>query len=243
MNALPDRGAKPMGRKAYGSIPHLIGSRRGPKDWGVNEGQHRICTEKVRDRHDWIVVQEKLDGSCCAVANVDGEIVALGRAGFLASTSPYEQHHVFHDWVEANRPRFEAILSPGERVVGEWLALAHGTRYDLKHDPFVAFDIMRGADRVTAEEARTRCAPYLPVPHVIAAGNAPVSIEAALAALGTHGHHGATDPVEGAMWRVERQGKVDFLAKFVVEGKVDGAYLAEIAGCEPIWNWRPEPRA
>ena len=55
--------------------------------------------------------------------------------------------------------------------------------------------------------------------------------------------HGATDPVEGAMWRVERQGKVDFLAKFVVEGKVDGAYLPEIAGCAPIWNWRPEPRA
>ena len=35
---------KPLGRPTYGSIPHLIGSRRGPADSGVNDGQQRICT-------------------------------------------------------------------------------------------------------------------------------------------------------------------------------------------------------
>ena len=51
---------KPLGGKSYGSVPHLIGSRRGPMDFGVNEGQQRICCEKKRDRHDTIIVQEKL---------------------------------------------------------------------------------------------------------------------------------------------------------------------------------------
>ena len=53
--------------------------------------------------------------------------------------------------------------------------------------------------------------------------------------------HGALDPIEGAGkggWRVEREGTVDFLAKYVRAGKVDGAYLPEISGRE-VWNWRP----
>ena len=47
-----DKGYKPLGGKAYGSIPHLIGSRVGPGDHHCHEGQARIATEKVRDKHD-----------------------------------------------------------------------------------------------------------------------------------------------------------------------------------------------
>jgi len=54
---------KPLGRKSYGSIPHLPGSRLGPGDYHAHEGQARIATEKARDKHDKIYVQEKLDGS------------------------------------------------------------------------------------------------------------------------------------------------------------------------------------
>ena len=46
---------KPIG-KAYGHIPHLPTSRMGPADKHCHEGQSRICTEKVRDRHDEIIV-------------------------------------------------------------------------------------------------------------------------------------------------------------------------------------------
>lgn len=52
--------------------------------------------------------------------------------------------------------------------------------------------------------------------------------------------HGALDPVEGAVWRVERGGSVDFLAKYVRPDKVDGCYLPDIAGCEAVWHWTPE---
>lgn len=238
---------KPLGQKAYGSIPHLLGSRRGPADRGVNEGQQRICTERARDRHDVIIVQEKLDGGCCAVAKVDGVIHAMSRAGYLARTSPYVQHHIFADWVDENYSLFDALLWDGDRVVGEWLAQAHGTRYRLPHGPFVAFDIMRGTGRATHDEVAHRVGVAgLPLPTTLFKGSGPtasVSVEAALAKIKGGGFHGALDPVEGAVWRVERNGAVDFLAKYVVADKVDGCYLPEITGCEPVWNWRPQEAA
>lgn len=226
---------KPLGAKAYGSIPHLPGSRMGPGDHHCHEGQARIATEKARDRHDQIWVQEKLDGSCVAVANVDGKIVALGRAGYPANTSPYEQHKLFSDWVETEEDRFAALLQPGERAVGEWLAQAHGTRYELHHDPFVLFDLMVGKRRAPLLEVIGRARDFT-LPAGIADG--PTSVEDALAALGEFGHHGATDPVEGAVWRVERRDEVDFLVKWVRPDKVDGCLLPELTGSEPVWNWR-----
>lgn len=43
---------KPLGQKAYGSIPHLPGSRLGPGDHHCHEGQAKIATEKARDKHE-----------------------------------------------------------------------------------------------------------------------------------------------------------------------------------------------
>lgn len=233
---------KPLGMKAYGSVPHLIGSRRGPGDIGVNEGQHRICTEKARDKHDVIIVQEKLDGSCVAVAKSANEIIPLIRTGYPARDSHYKQHHLFHDWVMQNIDRFQHLLENGERVVGEWLAQAHGTRYDLPHEPFVAFDIMRGHERITYSEFRDRCwhkEIELNTPWTMHKGE-PMPVEVVMEMLGEHGTHGALDMAEGAVWRVERKGKVDFLAKFVRMSKTDGCYLESVTGGPPVWNWNPE---
>jgi hypothetical protein len=50
-------------------------------------------------------------------------------------------------------------------------------------------------------------------------------------------HYGALDPVEGAIWRIERDGKVDFLVKYVRPEKIDGIYLPEVTGNgATIWN-------
>lgn len=232
---LPD---KPLGVKAYGSICHLPGSRLGPGDHKLEPGMDRILTEKPRDRHDCIIVQEKLDGSNVAVARHKGELIPLGRSGYRASSSKYEQHRHFHDWVFAHAGKFE-FLEEGERVSGEWLMQAHGTRYRLAHDPFVAFDLFREGARVLFAEfvSRTNRAGLI-IPRVLSIGP-PMSIAAAMAALGEFGHHGSEDPVEGAVWRVERLGKVDFLGKYVRPEKVDGKYLPEISGDEAVWNWRP----
>ena len=83
---------KPIGRKSYGSIAHLPNSRMGPSDHSISNGQALIATEKNRDRHDVVIVQEKLDGSNVGVAMLDDKIFALIRAGYEAhitlSTTP-----------------------------------------------------------------------------------------------------------------------------------------------------------
>lgn len=232
------RDTKPLGRKAYGSIGHLPGSRMGPSDHHCHEGQARIVTEKARDKHDRIFVHEKLDGSCTAVANVDGQIVALGRAGWTAESSPYEQHQLFARWVWDNYACFD-ILKPGERLVGEWMAQAHGTRYELRdRQPWAVFDLFTDATRrATQAELLERLDYRFATPELIQTG--PTSIDEAMTLLDTFGFYGACDPVEGAVWRVERHGEVDFLCKYVRPDKVDGCYLPELTGSEPIWNWRP----
>lgn len=227
---------KPLGHKSYGSIPHLPGSRRGPADKGLSDQQAAICTHKARDKHDVIIVQEKLDGSNCSVAKVNGEIIALGRAGYRAITSQYEQHRIFSQWVDDNRERFKILLEEGERCCGEWMAQAHGTRYNLPHEPYVIFDLMRGTDRSTWNTVKQRCVNFI-TPRVLHVG-APLSIESALSLLEPSGH-GAIGLAEGAVWRVERKGVVDFLGKYVRPEKVDGSLLPEINGGVTTWNWKP----
>jgi RNA ligase len=239
---------KPLGSKNYGHIPHLSGSRMGAGDYKCNEGQNRIATEKVRDRHDHIIVQEKLDGSNVGIALIDGKLYPLTRAGYLAETSPFPQHWPFARWVQQQEDRFLAVLKDNERLCGEWLAQAHGTRYDLPHEPFVVFDLMWGKERATLAELTGRVRDYGFIqPRILHAGE-PFTIEQALEAIQVSGH-GAIDPVEGAIWRVERNElvnrgkssdrawKVDFLVKYVRPEKLDGVYLPEISGKEAVWNW------
>jgi hypothetical protein len=205
---------------------------------GLDPGQAKICTLKAR-KGDTVIVQEKLDGSNVAVANVNGHILALGRAGHLAISSRFEQHVLFARWVAERLPLFD-FLREGERLCGEWLAQAHGTRYALPHEPFVPFDLMRkGHERALYQELRERTAGRFVLPFEVSVGPA-IGIEEALARLRPE-HHGALDPIEGCVWRVEREGSVDFLAKYVRHGKEDGCYLPEISGREAVWNWRPRP--
>ena len=238
---------KPLGHKSYGSIPHLPNSRMGPGDHKCHEGQARIATERVRDKWDRVIVQEKLDGGACAAVRIGDEVLALGRAGYLAETSPFVQHHYFASWVKANADRFMAVITDGERLVGEWLVQAHSTRYDLYHEPFVVFDLMVGHTRATYAKLceRVWVADFV-TPYTVHYGDA-LGIDRAMGALGKYGHHGAIDPIEGAVWRVERNklvdrhsGKrrwiVDFLVKFVREDKIDGVYLPELSGADPVWN-------
>ena len=238
---------KPLGMKAYGSIPHLPGSRVGPGDHACPMGQARICTEKPRNEFDVITVTEKLDGSCCAVALQEGKILPLVRAGYLATTSPYQQHHYFAQWVYANEDRFRASLREGERLVGEWLAQAHGTRYKIgpDDDPFVVFDVMVGHRRLPWHVLVFKaCRGDFQMPQLLSYGP-PFSIAAAQKAIQVSGH-GAIDPVEGAVWRVETKRSrdqpyyVDFLAKWVRPDKEDGCYLPEVSGQPAIWNWQPD---
>lgn len=229
---------KPLGRKAYGSIPHLPKSRLGPGDHFIHPGQQAILTEKARDKHDRIIVTEKLDGSCVSVARHDGRILALARSGYLAQSSPYEHLQHFAVWVRENEARFDAI-EEGERLCGEWVSMAHGTLYEPLPVPFVPFDLMAKDRRFPHDQMLTVAAKAdLRPAHVISDGP-PVSVDAAVAAIKDGGFHGALDEVEGCVWRCERKGEFDFIAKFVRHEKQDGKYFEQFTGNPPIWFWRP----
>lgn len=234
---------KPLGHKAYGSIPHLPGSKRGPGDHGMPENQAAILLGKRKVGKCWkIVVQEKLDGSCMSVAKIHGQVVALGRAGYLASSSPYRHCRLFAEWVEARLERFDKLLLEGERVVGEWLLLAHSIRYWIVNssDLFVAFDIMRGHDRVHPSEVVERCAlagirAINPIYYGEPTDSAPQHMHTWLCNRPTF----ASDQFpEGLIYRGLHHGKVVMLAKWVRSDFEAGRYLSR-DGVD-IFNFPPE---
>lgn len=243
----PEKPDKPLKAKAYGSIGHLPNSRMGPADHHVHEGQALICTVKPR-KGDRIIVSEKLDGSCMSVAKINGELVPLTRAGYRATDVLFEHLRAFVPYVEQHLDQFATLLNEGERVVGEWIPMAHGTIYDPRHlmfSPFVAFDIFREGKRILWDEFNQRIGEVeMRRAFRIHDGPEPCTVGFALQSLRVpdedlashgYGYHGALEDVEGAVWRVEREGRVDFLAKYVRPEKIDGKYFPDISGQPPIW--------
>ena len=161
----------------------------------------------------------------------------MGRAGYPAESSPYEQHVLFAAWARENAARFERVLLEGERIVGEWLAQAHGTRYALWHDPFVPFDIMRDDKRMPFDEFNRRVSRYFRTPFTVST-HAPLPVAMAMEIVSAANFHNAMDPIEGVVYRCERNGEVDFLAKYVRPDKVDGYLLPDVSGEPAVWNWR-----
>ncbi len=168
---------------------------------------------------------------------------ASRRAGARGSSRPSRattRGWMFAQWVADNEARFDAVMRAGEVLVGEWLALVHGTRYALSHEPFVVFDLLHGERvRLTVDALAARVAPAaLRLPAVVHRG-APIGIDAACTLLGEHGQHGAIDAPEGLVYRVEQGGRVVLVAKWVRPDKVDGAYLPENTGREALYHWEP----
>lgn len=224
---------KPFPHKSYGSIGHLPNSRLGPADHCLNPGQTKIATVQER-KGDKVIVQQKLDGSNVAIANVDGKIIPVNRAGHDCNTSKWLQHKFFANWVYENYNKF-TFLEPNTRICGEWLALVHGTRYILPHEPFVAFDIIKGPmERLLFDDFSRICAKNnIQTAQLLHVGGA-LSVEKALELIVPE-FHGAYDPVEGAVWRVENKNRVDFLTKFVRQDKIDGKFFDL-----DLYNWHPE---
>jgi len=230
---------KPLGQKAYGSIPHLIGSKTGEGDHTISQGQHNICTVKTRDKHDVIIVQEKYDGSNVSVAKINGQIVALTRPGYLAETSPYEMHHIFAKWVKKCQSTFYYLLEDGERLCGELMLQAHGLKYRIdENNPVIWFDLMRGMERETHGVLCERTEGMgLYFPKTLWKGGA-LPIEDAFMFTMKHPEpfpFQCLEQPEGLIYRVERKGKVDFLAKWVRPDFETGKYLGQ-----DIWNFEKQ---
>ncbi len=213
----------------------------------VYDSPHSQFDLTVDGNHNYFAGDLLVHNSNVGVARIGDTIIPIGRAGYTAISSPFLQHRLFSYWAYENAERFMSVLEDGERLVGEWLAQAHGTRYDLPHEPFVAFDLMIEKERLVYDRFLSRVVNgYFVTPYLIHRGD-PISVEKAMKDLGKFGYHGATDPVEGIVYRVERnkiidrQGGrkhvVDFLVKYVRPDKKDGMYLENVSGGNPLWNW------
>ena len=239
---------KPLGRKNYGSIPHLLTSKLGVGDHHIHEGQHKILTVKKRDKRDTVIVTQKYDGSNVGVAKKNGEIIALSRSGYPAHTSSYFQHHLFHDYVQEYKTKFDNILNEGERICGEWMAQVHSLKYKVltDHELFMAFDLFTsGNERVLQDELHSRCldSDIFEV-EIIHNGEAIPIKDAYKKASGANGLTTFTkclDKPEGVVYRIERKGKVDFLAKWVRSDFIQGQHMIDKEIHQLLWNnkkWR-----
>lgn len=242
---------KPLNRKNYGSIPHLTGSVCvDDSDHFITPGQERILTEKKRDKHDIIIVTEKIDGANCGIANINGEIVVLTRSGYNAleldqflgtidsGRLQYMRFAKFISQRASIQKDILSILKPGERIAGELVLKTHSTKYDLTffdYLPFIPFDIF------DADNKRISYYDFLGkidlmgglFKHVnILNDGLPIPINEAIKRL--DGNEKTIDLEngeipEGVVYRVERKGVFDFAAKYV--RKLPGKYLKE-----DVWN-------
>jgi hypothetical protein len=237
---------KPLNIKAYGSIPHLPNSKLGTGDHSVNPGVARILTQKLRDKDEHIIVQVKLDGSCVAVTKYEGAIVPLIRSGYRADSSHYSQHHVFAAWVYERQDMFDSILEEGDRICGEWLYQAHGVRYGLQSTEllFAPFDIFKDNKRILYKDILTVLKnTSLTTPALLHRGDA-LSVEMAIELLQYQSIKDCVrwacspDRHEGFVYRCEKKGKVEILAKWVRSDFESGKYLPGINPQikEPVLN-------
>lgn len=222
--------------KTYDSIGHLHESRLGPKDHHIDERSNSNFVSVLPNQQSLVIVQEKLDGTNVTIANVDNKIYALSRSGFDCSNSPQEQHQMFEKWVKREYDTWMLALAPGDRIVGEWLALAHGTIYKNLKMPFVAFDIFQDNKRLSFLEFTKRTSTFhITTPYVVHMGGA-CSIKRA------HKIMAKEFPdydYEGFVYRLEEKGEFKSIAKYVRPGKIDGLYLkADSPDHKYIWNWR-----
>lgn len=228
--------------KTYNSIGHLPHSRTGTADSRISEQSAKQMLSELPNQQSLVIVQEKIDGSNVCVVRHNGELITLGRSGFPCKDSNQEQHVMFDAWVNLNRDKFEKLLpNESDRVVGEWIALAHGTKYTIGvegdyEQPFIAFDLFNGANlraRSFIECTQRIYAAGLIMPKVIHIGGT-CSVPRALRILNqTVGSH-----AEGLVYRLEEAGVLKTIAKFVKHDKVDGLFMIDRESSEYIWNWK-----
>jgi hypothetical protein len=229
---------KPLNYKNYGSIPHLSSSKLGEKDYYIHEGQERILTKQKRDKHDKILVFEKYDGSNVGIAKKNGEIYALTRSGYEAGTSQYRQHHEFEKWVCDRALQFYMMLDEGERLVGEWMYQAHGTIYHIEHEPIVFFDYFDASNqRKTYQELMDLGLDPVFLPRLLHEGDS-IAVQDLIPVLNQKTPHiyPIDNNPEGMVYRVERNGQVDFLAKWVRKDYQPGKYIIDVDDDQMILN-------
>lgn len=226
-----------LGERPYHSIPHMPGSRVGEADRHINDGQYQRYL-RIKNYREFIAVTEKLDGTCVGVVKTENGLVAIQRNGYPCSESPYEMHHRFVEYVKDHEVNFKLILSEiGDRIMGEWVAQAHGIIYDQLPDFFFAFDAKLSGVWIDTLSLRERCwwglIATVPLIHY----GMPLEPQY-WEKLTRRSAFCSNKPAEGLVFRRELDGKRIDIAKWVRNDHVPGRYLPGTDNSEsdvPIW--------
>ena len=200
--------------KSFATIQHLPGSKMiDAEDKLLGLEQVKWLTVRRRTNGDTVIVTEKVDGMNAAVLRSGGLLHPLIKKGYDCRTNPLSWINDFAKFVEDNALRFLKVLQDGERLCGEWMIKTHTLSYKLPHEPFVAFDIIKDAERL----------PYLIFRERVSRGDfitaglvhlgEAIPSDMALRLLGA-GYHGVIGEPEGVIYRYE-----DSRHRYICSGK------------------------
>ncbi|MHA1790259.1 MAG: RNA ligase family protein [Candidatus Helarchaeota archaeon] len=200
--------------KKYKTICHLPNSKMGKNDKGIHSGMAIYCESKFR-KDTRIIVTEKVDGSNVSIINDNNNFIALSKGGYECKGSSYEQHKLFeqkvNEWIKKDELN-QKILPEGERVVFESLIIPHGTIYK-KNPKYLLIDWIGKDGRKLWNEYNS----FIDIKKVVTLydGILPISVNNVLKVMPKKGLYGAKNGFEGLVYRIERNLKFDFLAKWV----------------------------
>lgn len=116
----------------------------------------------------FVRVDEKIDGSNCGMALVDGFPLIRNREhilrkGYRKDTPAKMQFKSVWTWFYGHKHNFEALASQGNySVYGDWMYAQHGLEYDLLPSLFMTYDLFdyaakRWLDSHSAKEILRDC--------------------------------------------------------------------------------------
>jgi len=213
MTLAPKQDGKVIPR-AFASVQHLPGSKMiNNEDKLLGAEQVKWLTVRRRVSRDIVIVTEKVDGMNGSVLRRGDLLHPLIRKGYDCRANPLPWINDFAHFVQVNSERFMAVLEDGERICGEWMIKTHTLSYKLSHEPFIAFDIIKGSERLPYLEfiMRVRKGSFVTA-GLVHMGEA-IAPEMALQLLGG-GYHGVVGEPEGLVYRYE-----DSKNRYICSGK------------------------
>lgn len=171
-------------------------------------------TVKTQSQKDVVIVTEKVDGCNVGVLRQGDNLIPLLRKGYCVKSNPLEWIKKFEGFVKLRKERFLSLLNNGERVCGEWMVKTHTLSYKMTHEPFICFDLINETYRDKYLNAKLRLETNgFTTAGLIHYGTA-IPIETALT-MANDGFHGATNGIEGIVYRYENKNGFVFSGKYV----------------------------
>lgn len=120
----------------YPRTHHIEGSRLQPGDEDLTAVPFREIMDKA------LIVEEKMDGSNCAVSFSPEAALMLQSRGHYLSGGGRERHFaLFKTWATTHGNELWELLGTRYIMYGEWLYAKHTVFYDLLPHYFMEFDV------------------------------------------------------------------------------------------------------